>query len=298
MATMEQVLGNTYVINTKSCCIPCYFVDEKTVILLDSGIAGSNGRELFDLLEENGLTVRAVLTSHAHFDHNGNHRPLREKYGATIYASVFNAAVMQNPVAMKSYLIDDTWHELMDKGSSVFCTVDEVIDTEQTQVVVDGVCFEVLPLPGHSPEHIGFVTPDGVAYLADVLVSTPQLKEIRLPYIICAEPHLQALQRLRKQKYPAYILAHRGWYKDIGPFIDQNVARWENNLQMTWSMLSSPMTQDECAAALMNHLNVHCRTTFQWMSCNQTVRAMMQYLVDQGKVVKVIRDNKIYYSWV
>lgn len=297
MATMEQVLGSTYVINTKSCCIPCYFLNPNTVVLLDSGIAGSNGRELMELLDEQKLTVRAILTSHAHFDHNGNHRPLREKYGAVTYASVFNAAVMQNPVAMKSYLIDDTWHELLTKGGSVFCPIDEVIDTDQTEVVVDGARFEVLPLPGHSPEHIGFVTPDGVAYLADVLVSTPQLKEIRLPYIICAEPHLEALQRLRKQKYNAYILAHRGWYKDVSSFIDQNVARWENNLQMTWAMLSSPMTQEECAAALMKHLNVNCRTTFQWMSCNQTVRAMMQYLVDQGKLVKMIRDNKIFYSW-
>ena len=297
MATMEQVLGSTYVINTKSCCIPCYFLNPNTVVLLDSGIAVSNGRELMELLDEQKLTVRAILTSHAHFDHNGNHRPLREKYGAVTSASVFNAAVVQNPVAMKSYLIADTWHELLTKGGSVFCPIDEVIDTDQTEVVVDGARFEVLPLPGHSPEHIGFVTPDGVAYLADVLVSTPQLKEIRLPYIICAEPHLEALQRLRKQKYNAYILAHRGWYKDVSSFIDQNVARWENNLQMTWSMLSSPMTQEESAAALMKHLNVNCRTTFQWMSCNQTVRAMMQYLVDQGKLVKMIRDNKIFYSW-
>lgn len=297
MATLEQVRGDTYVINTKDCCIPCYFLEPHTVVLMDSGIAGKNGQELMELLDREQLTVQAVLTSHAHYDHTGNHQLLRSTRGATVYASVFNAAVMQNPLAMKSYLNDDTWHELLAKGSAVFCPIDEVIATNQKQVVIDGVCIEVLQLPGHSPEHIGFVTPDGVAYLADLLVSTGELQGIRLPYITCAEPHLDTLQTLRRRRYQACILAHRGWYEDIGPIIDQNVARWENNLQMTWAMLGSPMTQEECASALMKHLNVVCRTTFQWMSANQTVRAMLQYLVDQGQVVKVIRNNKIFYSW-
>lgn len=37
----------------------------------------------------------------------------------------------------------------------------------QEQVQVCGVQFRILSLPGHAASHMGFVTPDGVAYLAD-----------------------------------------------------------------------------------------------------------------------------------
>lgn len=79
----EMILGNTGCLLFPGICIPFYRIAEKEWILLDCG-PSSHRENLLRFLDERGIRVRAVLVSHAHFDHVENCSCLQERYKARI----------------------------------------------------------------------------------------------------------------------------------------------------------------------------------------------------------------------
>ena len=64
--------------------VNCYIVhDEKTkeAIVIDPG---DDGREILDLIREKGLKVRYIVNTHAHFDHVGANKLLKDATGAEL----------------------------------------------------------------------------------------------------------------------------------------------------------------------------------------------------------------------
>ena len=60
-------------------------------------------------------------------------------------------------------------------------TADRVIFPQEDHIDVDGARFGVLSLPGHSAGQLGFVTPDGAAYLGDCLIDQALIDGAKLP---------------------------------------------------------------------------------------------------------------------
>ncbi|MEQ2429097.1 MBL fold metallo-hydrolase, partial [Enterocloster hominis (ex Hitch et al. 2024)] len=80
MARFEHVAGNTGCLSLKGNCIPVYCMTEKEWIIMDSG-SRFDRDELIHYLKEHTINIKAVLTSHAHYDHVGNHAVLQEMFG-------------------------------------------------------------------------------------------------------------------------------------------------------------------------------------------------------------------------
>ena len=92
MLKQHHVLGKTYVIETPSTFIPVYHLDEREVVLLDTGFA-SDREALMELLHDRRWQVRGVICSHGHMDHSGNIRFLQERYGCRVAAHEVEAAI-------------------------------------------------------------------------------------------------------------------------------------------------------------------------------------------------------------
>ena len=295
MCGMEQAKGDTWMLETSNLCIPAFRLDQKQLILMDSGQAGDDLDELLTILRREGQTVRAVLTSHTHNDHTGGHRALRGLYGTELVASLFNAAVLENPLGLRAYFYEDTYHEVLQHSALMGAHVDRLILPGQRSIDIDGAVFQILDLPGHSPEHLGFVTPDGIAYLADLLLSRGQFSTAKLPYITCCELDFASKRRAATWDYTGYLLAHKGYTEQITELVEANLALWEEKLNVILGQLEGEKTMEECVAATAKALCLGGKSHFIRMSVGRSVRAMVQYLVDRGLVFGQTRDWTAYY---
>lgn len=96
---------------------------------------------------------------------------------------------------------------------------DQIVMPGERVKIFCGVPFGVLPLYGHTPGQIGIITPDKVAYLADVLMSETVMRGAKMPSAVCRADDLKAKASLRALRCDAYVLAHRGVYSEISDLL-------------------------------------------------------------------------------
>ena len=88
--TAQQVAGNTWCIVQPRAMVPYYQLNEREIILLDSGCMLHG--ELEEWLEGQGLRVRAILNTHDHWDHVAANAALQQRQGSRIYLPRLEAA--------------------------------------------------------------------------------------------------------------------------------------------------------------------------------------------------------------
>ena len=97
----QWIRGNTGCLFLKGNAVPVYQLSRREWVLFDSGSRREEAA-LFSFLEENQIRVRAVLTSHSHYDHIGNHKTLRERFGSELVMSCLDAGMARDALALKS----------------------------------------------------------------------------------------------------------------------------------------------------------------------------------------------------
>jgi glyoxylase-like metal-dependent hydrolase (beta-lactamase superfamily II) len=128
----------------------CYVVvpeGSSDAIVVDPG---DEAARIGALLEERGLTLRAILVTHGHLDHIGAVRDLAAATGVEVWMARGDA--------------DD----LRTYGPAPY-EPDHEIGGGDT-VTVAGITFRVFDVPGHTAGSVAFAT-HGVAFVGDVLFS-------------------------------------------------------------------------------------------------------------------------------
>ena len=126
----------------------CYVVNSEgstDAVVIDPG---DGAETVLRVLEERGLTLRAILVTHGHLDHIGGVRDLAERAGVDVWMASGDADDLRS-FEPAPY---DPQHVV--SGGDI--------------VEVAGITFCVLDVPGHTAGSVAFVT-DGVAFVGDVL---------------------------------------------------------------------------------------------------------------------------------
>lgn len=292
---LEKVKGDTYCLVTGYSRIPVFKLGGGRAVMMDSGLAVPDRSGILDTLAAEGLRVTAVLTSHAHIDHTGNHRALQEAYGAKLYMTGFDAAVSGNPVNLKAYFYGSSYRGVMGYAESMFCRADRHIAPEDRWVEVEGAKFEILRLPGHAPEHLGFVTPDGVAYLADTLMSEPVLRSVKIPYSMCCELDIQTKKRVREMAYDCYIVAHNGVYSDVSGLADLNIKSLMEKIDVVERLADHYMSLERIVAQAGAAMGIHGDTVYKINVAERNIRVFVEHLLDMKRLVQRADNGVIEY---
>lgn len=277
-----HIAGDTYYIDAGNCSIPLFKTDRNRAILFDSGLP-RQGEELAALLDKNKISISAILTSHAHIDHTGNHALFQKKYGSRVYMTLFNAAVSENPLALKAYFYGSSYRDMIKTTASMMCRTDHLMRADQRVVDVDGIPFRILDLPGHSPEHVGFVTPDKVAYLADLFMGPESVSKTRMPYSMCCQFDFESKEKALTYDYDFYVLAHEGVHTDIKQVFQNNQQMWEGKIRLVENISDKPLSLETYVKKTMTVFNVNPSNTFSAVVFERSIRAILQYLVDYDR---------------
>lgn len=291
----KLVQGNTYVIEAKAGTLVFYRTGPFEGVLIDTGFAREDREELVRTLELNQARPVGIIISHTHYDHSGNAEFLKRRYGCTIMASLAEAGTASRPMAYRCAYPAMTPKEMEAMLGDECYTTDQVILPNQRLAVFCGVPFGILPLAGHTPGHIGVITPDKVAYLADTLMSEEVMAGSKMPSAICREEDLKAKQSLRALNCEAYVLAHRGVYSDISELIEKNINFIYDRAELVYSCLTGEMSEEEWVRAVYTHLEMRSTRAFKCAVCERNMRSFIDYLADGGRVAIERRQGVCWY---
>lgn len=121
-----------------------YFLvnDFNQAVVIDSG---ENYKKIKQVSEQYGFDIKAVLLTHAHFDHSGNAKKLQDD-GAKIYISKIDAPKLLNDDNLSS-----------DFGRKFeYLTADFTFDDDE-ELDVLGIKIKVIATPGHTDGSVCFM---------------------------------------------------------------------------------------------------------------------------------------------
>ena len=151
---------NSYIVSGNTDCllgktaIGVYRIDDTRCILFDNGYSKEYD-ELVGSLKDAGLTPAGLIVSHAHIDHHGNSKRLREAFQIPLAMSLGEAGLIASQAALERYTnyFGRSEEEKVSIDTEQRCPVDCIIQPEDTSVTLCGVTFPVHHLPGHSLDH-------------------------------------------------------------------------------------------------------------------------------------------------
>ena len=202
----QSICGQTGYVLTGFCLIPTYHLNDHEVILIDSGLVKSES--FISFFRSMGVSVRAVLQTHLHIDHIANNRLLYDAFGAEIMADEDEIrSVMYPKEAFANY--GKNAEAVLQKYTTRFDYPMTAVLRTDSEIVISGCRFQIIRLPGHTLNHIGFVTPDNVFCPGDALISLDYLASAKMPFM--ADPDMAALtiKRISGMHYPFMAPAHK-----------------------------------------------------------------------------------------
>ena len=291
---VETVYGNTGCLFLTGICIPFYRLGEKEWILLDSGSRFVRG-ELLSYLDAHQIRVRAVLCSHAHFDHIENNRCLQESHGAGIVMTAFDGGMAHDALALKACFYSQTESDNEVNCGEMICRADCILHPDERRTKICGTWFELLPLPGHAASHMGILTPDGVMYLADSLFTSQVLEREKLFYMFSWRRALETMERIQSFRFQRYILAHQGVESEICGLAAWNRKRLEQELEaLLWLCIGEPGLE-ELAGRVAEARGISVQSVKKARFMERTVRSMAEYWLEQGELEIRLKDGRLVY---
>ena len=267
-------------------------------IAVDTGLDKDTGRLIRKALDERGLELRAIISTHHHADHiGGNDYLVRNLPGVQVYAPRLEAPLVENPLLEPIYLslgarpiaaLQTKW--LMAKG----VRVGHLIDGERLEVA--GVTLDVIALPGDSLGQIG-VGVDGVCFAADGFFGPAVLSKHGVPYAHDIAAQLAALETLGRRSERFFLPGHGDLVpRDALPeVLAANRAAIERSSALVRAALAEPSDLTEIASRVQRALGLSFAGIPQYAIFTSAVAAHLSYLEALGAAQVTLADDRVVW---
>lgn len=290
MYELIQVRGNSYYIQSPA-KIGLVRISDTEACLIDSGNDKDAGKKVKKILDANGWTLTAIYNTHSNADHAGGNRCLQERTGCKIYAPGIECDITRHPILEPSFLYGgypcrDLRHKfLLPQESNAECLTEDVLP--------EG--FEIIPLPGHFFDMVGFRTPDDVVYLADCLSGRETLEKYKVSFIYDVGAYLETLKRVKTMTAKMFVPAHAEATEDIAPLAQYNIDQVEEIADEIVALCRKPL----CFEAILQKLFTGYGLTMnfeQYVLVGSTVRSYLAWLKDTGRLDARFENNLLLWE--
>ncbi len=290
MYELVQVSEKCYYINCPA-KIGVYVADQDHVYLVDSGNDKDAGRKVRQILDKNGWHLAAILNTHSNADHIGGNRNFQGQTGCRVYSGGIEAAFTKYPLLEPSFLYGgypckDLRHKfLMAQESDVTDFSDESFPKE----------IEVISLPGHFFDMVGFRMPDNVVFLADCISSRETLDKYAIPFLYDVGAYLETLDQVERMEAAMFVPAHAEVSADERELVRYNRDKVLEVAKKIMSICKEPICFERILQEVFKGY-VLSMNFEQYVLVGSTVRSYLSWLKDTGKLSAVFQDSMLLYS--
>ena len=260
------------------------------VCLIDSGNDKEAGRKVRQHLDRMGWQLTAIYNTHSNADHIGGNQYLQRQTGCRIYAPGIEQDFTRHPLLEPSFLYGanppkELRHKfLLAQESPAEALTPEVLPPE----------LELLPLPGHFFDMVGFRAPDDTVFLADCLSSRETLEKYRIGFIYDVGAYLETLERVREMDAALFVPAHAVPTDDIAPLAQYNFDTVHEIADRIVSLCREPKCFEQILQALFAHYGLIMNFE-QYALVGSTVKSYLTWLKETGRVQAAFENNLLLW---
>lgn len=266
-------------------------LNEHDVCLIDSGNDKDAGRKIRQLLDANNWKLTAIYNTHSNADHIGGNKYLQNQTKCKIYAPGIDCAFTRHPILEPSFLYGGCpCKELRHK----FLMAQESDAQELTQEALPQD-FEIIPLPGHFFDMVGFRTPDDVIYLADCLSSVETLDKYQISFIYDVAAYLKTLETVKSLRAKMFVPAHAAASENIVDLAQYNINKVLEIADKISSICQEPLCFEKILQKLFKDYELSMNFE-QYVLVGSTVRSYLAWLKDTGRLSVIFENNMLLWQ--
>lgn len=237
MYELVQVAGNSYYIQSPA-KIGLLRLNDTDVCLIDSGNDKDAGLKVRQILDANGWRLTAIFNTHSNADHIGGNKYLQAQTGRRVFAPGIECDFANHPVLEPSFLYGG--YPCRELRHKFLLAQESRAEPLTPDVLPPG--FEVIPLPGHFFDMVGFRTPDNVVYLADCLSSRDTLDKYRIGFIYDVGAYLQTPEMVKTLSAEVFVPAHADAAADVTELAQYNIDKVQEIADTIVAMCVEPLS--------------------------------------------------------
>lgn len=203
MYELVEVTENVYYIESPA-KIGLIKTGDFDVCLIDSGNDKEAGRKVRQILDAHKWHLKAIYNTHANADHIGGNKYLTGQTGCRIYANGIEQSFTRYPVLESAFLYGG--YPPKDLRHKFLLAQESMAEPLDKSVLPKG--WEIINLPGHFFDMVGFRTIDDVVFLADCLSSKEILDKYQIGFIYDVKAYLATLEMVKGLKARMFIPSH------------------------------------------------------------------------------------------
>ena len=282
----------------------CYYIEspakiglvrlnETDVCLIDSGSDKDAGRKVRQHLDKNGWRLTAIYNTHSNADHVGGNQYLQKQTGCAVYAPGIECDITRHPLLEPSFLYGgfppaELRHKFLMAQPS---------DAHELTADVLPKGFELLSLPGHFFDMVGFRTAEDVVYLADCLSSRETLDKYQIPFIYDVAAYLTTLETVKTMQARMFVPAHATAAEDVSQLAQYNIDKVQQVADRILTLCAQPLCSEVLLQKLFTAYGLDM-TFQQYALVGSTVRSFLSWLKGEGRLTAEFADNMLLWRAV
>ncbi|MEG0923541.1 MAG: MBL fold metallo-hydrolase [Anaerovoracaceae bacterium] len=292
MYELIQVAENTYYISSPA-KIGLVKISDNDVCLIDSGNDKDAGRKVRQILDKNNWTLKAIYNTHSNADHIGGNKYLQNQTGCQIFAPGIDADFTNHPLLEPSFLYGgfppkDLRHKFMMAQESV-------ANSLTAEDMPSGM--DLIPLPGHFFDMVGFKTTDDVIFLADCLSSLETLEKYQIGFIYDVAAYIDTLETVKTMEAKTFVPSHAETTDNIAPLAQKNIDKVMEIASEILEICHGPQIFENVLQKLFAYYKLDMNFE-QYVLIGSTVRSYLSWLKDTNKIEATFDHGFMFWQTI
>lgn len=284
-----QITENCYYIQSPA-KVGLVKLNDEDVCIIDSGNDKEAGRKIRKLIDSNGWKLKSIYNTHSNADHIGGNKYLQSNTGCKIFAPGKECAFTRHTELEPAYLFGG--YPFKDLRHKFLMAQESDAQYLSEENIPEG--FEIIHLPGHFLDMVGFKTPDNVIYLADCISSKNTLDKYKIAFLYDVEKYLQTLEYIKTLNAKIFVPAHADVCEDIQELAQYNIDKTIEVANKIEEICERPISFEHILQKLFNDYGLTLNVE-QYVLVGSTVKSYLSWLKDTGKIQIVFEDNMLLW---